>query len=101
MKRFSKLVCCILIGVIAEVSEAGCVNDFSCTYGQKCVKPEGSYAVEGICVTPVDKYSNQDFKPIVQQTRPIEVSRCSFDTECSVGESCIKKGYDLYGICAK
>lgn len=82
-------------------SWAGCYNDFQCTYGQKCVKPEGSYSLQGLCVIPVDSAGFQDYTPKPIANQPQEVSRCSFNTDCSLGDSCIKRAGELYGICVK
>ena len=89
------------LSVPAADAYAGCTNDFQCGFGKKCVKPEGSYSLEGICVTPTDQFGNQDYSPRTPQAHPTEVKRCSFSTDCSLGESCVKKDYDLYGICVK
>ncbi len=29
----------------------------------------------------------------------VEALGCSFNTDCSIGSSCVKSGYSIYGVC--
>lgn len=80
---------------------AGCYNDFECGYGNKCVKARGDTNITGVCITPSDQFGNNrpDYSP--PGPEPRKVRGCSFDTDCDIGFSCLKRDGQIYGICVK
>ncbi len=81
-----------------------CNNDYDCGYGNRCIKPSGTYSLTGTCVEPVDQLGNHDYNSNSNWGRsstPREIDSCQFDTECGIGASCIKKSNALYGFCVK
>lgn len=84
-----------------NIALAGCYSDFDCGFGNKCVKPAGGISIDGVCVTPSDQFGNPRHSYDAPKSRPREVERCSFDTDCSIGFSCMKRSGEIYGICVK
>jgi len=80
---------------------AACYSDFDCGFGNKCVKAAGTYNVTGVCVTPSDQFGNKTYNYSPPQGQPHTVNSCSFDTDCSIGFSCMKRSGQIYGICVK
>lgn len=91
------------VGAILFVNTAiaACYNDFECGMGNKCVKATGDINVTGVCVKPSDQFGNPrpDYSP--PQSEPKKVRGCSFDTDCGIGFSCLKRNGQIYGICIK
>lgn len=73
-----------------------CTNDIDCNVGSKCVKPSGSWSVNGVCVAPPlgAPYTPPSFQPH-------RVSGCQFNTDCPTGSMCYVEQGQLYGVCAK
>lgn len=80
---------------------AACYSDFDCGYGNKCVKASRDINLTGVCVTPSDRFGNGRPDYSAPQPQPLKVSGCSFDTECTIGFSCLKRGGQIHGICVK
>lgn len=99
MKKSSWLV---LLLILPSISLA-CNNDFECGFGNKCVKPNDSISLQGICVTPTDQFGNRDYSTsyAAPSAEPHEVEGCMFDTDCDIGFTCMKKAGELKGICIK
>lgn len=99
----TKLSILVLIGALLANSAAiaGCISDVECGVGNKCVKASGDINLSGICVTPIDQSGNRDYSYSPSKIQPQEVGGCSFDTDCGVGFSCVKRSGQLYGICVK
>lgn len=93
----------MMIGLLlaASVSYAGCYSDYDCGYGNKCVKPSGSVAVDGICVTPSNEYGQARPDYGSQAGSPNTVNGCSYDIDCGIRFSCVKRSGELRGICVK
>jgi len=88
--------------MLASGSALGaCYNDFDCGFGNKCVKASGDVNITGVCVTPSDQYGNRSYDYTPPQSRPQNVGNCSFDTDCGIGFSCMKRSGQIYGICVK
>jgi hypothetical protein len=91
------------IFLCAPLLSYGCINDIECGYGNKCVKPEGSANINGICITPTDQFGNRDYSAgdTPPSSEPHEVDGCMFDTDCNIGFTCMKKSGELKGICIR
>ena len=83
------------------VAIADCYSDFDCGYGNKCVKASGDINITGVCVRPSDQFGNPKPDYSAPQPQPRKVSGCSFDTDCGIGFSCVKRNGQIYGICVK
>jgi hypothetical protein len=80
---------------------AACYSDFDCGVGQKCVKAKGDINISGTCVTPSDSFGNPRIDSSPPRSQPRNVPGCSFNTDCEIGFSCVKRSGQLYGICVK
>jgi hypothetical protein len=90
-----------ILMLTVSLNSLACTNDFQCGFGNKCVKPSGSYSMNGICVTPTDNYGNRDYSRSQSGYKPHEISGCKFNTDCNIGYSCVKRSGDIEGICVK
>jgi hypothetical protein len=90
----------MLLSLIGNAS-AGCYSDFDCGFGNQCVKASGDINVTGVCVTPSDKFGRKTYEYSTPQSQPRNVGNCSFDTDCNIGFSCMKRSGQIYGICVK
>jgi hypothetical protein len=92
----------ILIGltglaiVLAASKARACTNDFQCGLGGECVRPEGSYSMQGMCVRPDNGYGTPSVSPT-----PHVQSGCSWNTDCPIGSQCVKAGGALVGLCVR
>lgn len=78
-----------------------CTSDYNCSYGNKCVKASGDYG-QGVCVKPVDSYGNRDYNVNYGGgAGPTTVEGCSYNTDCDIGFSCMKRSGSMRGICMK
>lgn len=93
----------IMVGTIlcVNVVYAGCYNDFDCGFGNKCVKASRDINITGVCVTPSDQFGNSRPDYSAPKPEPSKVRGCSFDTDCSIGFSCMKRNGQIYGVCVK
>ncbi len=80
---------------------AGCYSDFDCGFGNKCIKATGDINITGICVRPGDEFGNPKPNYSAPQPQPQKVRGCTFDTDCGIGFSCIKRDGQIHGICVK
>ena len=78
-----------------------CYSDIECGIGRRCVKARGDINITGICVTPSDEFGTPQIDTSTPRTQPRNVTGCSFDTDCSIGFSCMKRSGQIYGICVK
>jgi hypothetical protein len=92
------LIICLFVLAKSATSFA-CHYSADCDPGQACVKPRGSYSLEGVCVTKTNEYGT----PIYTQPRyqPEEVKSCSYKTDCQIGYDCVKRNNEIYGLCIK
>ena len=90
-----------LIILLYGFVEGACNSDYDCGYGNKCVKASGDINITGICVTPSDQFGNKKPDYSTPNVRPQNIGNCSFDTDCGVGFSCVKRSGQIYGICVK
>ena len=94
----------VILGVFflfAGVASAACNSDFDCGFGNKCIKASGDINISGVCVTPSDQFGNKTYDYSTPRSQPRNVVGCSFDTDCSIGFSCMKRSGQIYGICVK
>lgn len=77
-----------------------CSSDFSCSYGQKCVKQQ--FQLEGVCADVVNGYGvkTYNYAPQSDSVGIGNPSQCQFDTDCGPGWHCIK-GTGIYGTCMR
>lgn len=82
-----------------------CYSDYDCGYGNRCVKPAGSYSLSGSCVTITDQYGNKDYNADKNWGRggygAKTVDSCQWNTDCNIGFKCMKEAGQLYGLCVK
>ncbi|MDO9181311.1 MAG: hypothetical protein Q7U04_02830 [Bacteriovorax sp.] len=95
------LITCALFSNLA----LSCNSDYDCGYGNKCVKPAGSYSYSGSCVTPTDEYGQLDYNSSYNGWGSgygaKEVTSCQFNTDCGIGFKCLKEAGQIYGLCTK
>lgn len=87
--------------VASGLTLAECYSDFDCGYGNKCVKASGDINITGVCVKPSDQFGNPKQDYSAPQPQPRKVRGCSFDTDCGIGFSCLKRSGQIHGICVK
>lgn len=94
----------VLSFVFFSAGAFACRTDYDCGYGNKCIKPAGSYSLTGSCVTPTNEYGQRDYnsyKGWGNNSQPREVSSCQFNTDCTFGFKCMKEAGQMYGLCTK
>jgi len=91
----------LLMLLLNGVAFAACNSDFDCGFGNKCVKAKGDINITGICVTPTDQFRNKKYNYSAPSPQPQTVRNCSFNTDCGIGFSCVKRSGQIYGICVK
>lgn len=78
--------------------DSGCISDFSCGVGYKCVK--APLKSRGVCMKSVDEYGTPQYNmPSTDSVGPnfdLE-GQCDFDTDCPVGFRCDR----TYKTCIK
>lgn len=84
-----------------QAAHAACYSDFDCGVGGRCVKAKGDINISGTCVTPSDRFGNPRIDSSPPRSQPRNVRGCSFDTDCEIGFSCMKRSGQLNGICVK
>ncbi len=97
----NKFILIFLFFLASGTAFAGCYSDFDCGVGNECVKAAGDINITGICVTPSDQFGNKTYNYSPPHGQPHTVNNCSFDTDCSIGFSCVKRSGQIYGICVK
>jgi hypothetical protein len=78
-----------------------CQTNQQCGYGKKCILPEGSIRLNGICIQPVDDFGQTLVQPQPVTVAPERQKGCVFDLDCKIGFVCIKQNTDLEGLCIK
>ena len=69
-------------------SSSGCINDFQCGVGYKCVKAQ--YSVSGSCMKAVNSMGVQQYKlPSLNSVNPNYSKQCTFSTNCPIGFFCV------------
>lgn len=104
MKKLLKYAAAATLLISGMVS--ACEFDTDCSPGSKCVKKK--YQLEGVCAGGISPGNSNDSRPYNPEpyTKPrfkteSEGDTCSFSTDCSVGESCIKSSGSISGVCMK
>lgn len=82
------------------VAPAGCQLDYDCGYGNRCVKPSGTFG-RGQWMTPVNEYGIRTFDFPSPSVGPREVSSCRFTADCPIDFTCDKSAGGLNGLCVK
>lgn len=99
-----RLIACFFLVIFSNNSFA-CFSDFECGYGNRCVKPSGSINMNGVCIEPTNNYGVRDYSSSYntygRNVGPQEIDGCSFDLDCPIGFSCLKRSGELQGICIK
>lgn len=94
----------ILSSLIFSVNSFSCRTDYDCGYGNKCVKPDGSYSLTGTCVVPSNEYGQRDYSNSYNNWgngQPTNVSSCQFNSDCGYGFKCLKESGQIYGLCSR
>lgn len=93
-----------VLGLLVLETAIACNSDYDCGYGNKCIKPQGSYSLTGTCVSPTDQYGNKDYnsnRTWGKSYGPKAISSCRFSTDCEYGYKCLIESGELYGLCVK
>lgn len=85
--------------LLCSVNALACTSDFNCSYGQRCVMPQGEF--QGLCITKTDQYGQTAPVQQMQQMNAETVAACYSDYDCGYGNSCIKRTNATQGICIK
>lgn len=101
MKRLLIALVVVMTLANSDVANAACYSDFDCGIGGRCVKARGDINISGVCVTPSDNFGNPQIDTRPPSSQPRNISGCSFDTDCPIGFSCMKRSGQIYGICVK
>lgn len=89
------LACALSAGTAAH----GCSFDTDCAVGSACVKARGD--LYGVCMGG-DRPGNRFDRAPVEDPLDLDGTfgdTCSFDTDCGVGNSCLKERGRLRGVC--
>jgi hypothetical protein len=98
---FRQLAIIVALALFSGSAFGACNSDYDCGYGNRCVKAKDDINLSGVCVTPTDKYGNRTFSNPPPSSQPHKVDQCSYDTQCPIGYSCMKRSGQIYGICVK
>jgi hypothetical protein len=72
-------------------SERRCMNDYTCRYGEHCIKPINS--LDGFCATVVNEFgSPTQSPPRPGSLLPGGATECRFLSDCPVGFRCNVQG---------
>lgn len=99
-----KTINVLFLVLFYSAQAVACSSDYSCGYGQQCVKPEGTYSLTGTCITPTDKYGLRDYsqdKNWGKKYGPKEIEGCSFTSDCAFGFKCLRESWHIKGLCIK
>jgi len=82
------ILCFISLFMCLGNSLFACSSDFSCSYGESCVKEP--YKSRGVCMKTVDKYGIRTFDaPRSSSVGPrMNNDGCNFSTDCPIGFKC-------------
>ena len=72
-----------------QIWAQSCSSDYSCSYGQSCVKD--LYSSSGVCMTNINEYGTQTFDAPKASSIKIRTSKdaeCLFNTDCPIGFDC-------------
>ena len=80
---------------------SACSLDTDCAAGSKCIKASGS--IYGVCMGSLFPANANNSKPAYA---PLSLDNargnaCAFDTECGIGNKCVKYSGNTYGVCVK
>lgn len=90
----------LIIFFISQTAFA-CMGNYDCDMGQICVKAQGNVGMDGVCVTPTDRWGNPSNRIPSPSVSPETVRGCMYDTQCGIGGQCVKQSGDMYGICMR
>jgi hypothetical protein len=86
-----RLIFCIVLGLLYSSPAFACSSDFSCRYGESCVK--APFKSRGVCMKSVDKFGTRTFK--APSTNSIGTRMgddgCRFSTDCPIGFDCDRR----------
>jgi hypothetical protein len=86
------LIVPILMAFSAPALAKSCSSDYSCSYGQSCVKE--IYSSSGVCMNNVNKYGTKTFSPPKSSSfgyKSESDAQCRFDTDCPIGFDCDRR----------
>lgn len=89
----------VLSSLMFASSANACRFDEDCAVGSKCLKAQ--FALEGVCAGGNDPGNDSDRRPYRNQmdTSGKVGNTCSFDTDCGVGNVCLKDMGSIKGVC--
>lgn len=95
------IIAAVALLLLVSMPTYACQFNTDCGVGSKCIKKSGK--LEGICVGGMDPGNDSDRKPYRD---PLDISgkvgnTCSFNTDCGVGNVCVKESGRLNGVCMK
>ncbi|MBJ2128043.1 sel1 repeat family protein [Alteromonas sp. IB21] len=76
-------------GSTSESNNRGCLSDYSCPYGQKCIKEP--YSTRGVCAVPVNNYGTPAYTPPSSDSiniRSYNDAQCQTNMDCPIFFRC-------------
>lgn len=104
MKLLKNIVAITILILLAYSQSYACTSDTSCGFGKKCIKAEGDWHYDGVCVTIVNEFGQRDYQAdfnLNSDLGPKKVHSCSWDTDCNIGFKCMKRSGSFNGFCVK
>ena len=92
------LIVPIVMAFSAPALAKSCSSDYSCNYGQSCVKE--MFKSRGVCMTNVNEFGTKTYSAPKSSSlgyKSYDDAQCTFDLDCPIGFDCDRR----YKVCVK